>query len=114
MTIRTIIASLAAILLLLATPTAQAAVRLCDAEVEGHGQEATTEAEARKAALADWQARAGATFTWSLAGNKGITCLKSAKGGFVCKATGHPCALYQKPPEGPLRRLMPAAPGNGT
>lgn len=114
MSIRAAVALVAGLLALLPLETADAAARVCGAAVEGHGQEAATEAEARKAALSDWQARVGAAFAWRLAGNKGITCLKSANGGFVCKATGHPCTLRQKPPEVPLRRLMPAAPGKET
>lgn len=103
--------------LLLLAPTvigpASAAVLLCEAPVEGRGQKAPTEPEARRSALADWQARAGERFIWRLATNKGITCLAAAGGGYVCKATGHPCTLRQKPPDAPLRRLLPSAPGSG-
>jgi hypothetical protein len=97
----------------LAIEPADAAVLLCEAPVEGRGRQAPTEAEARRAALADWQAKAGDRFVWRLATNKGITCLAAAGGGFVCKASGHPCTLRQKPPDGPLKRLAPSAPGSG-
>lgn len=93
--------------------SAQAAVLVCERLIEGSGREAVTEPDARKAALADWQAKAGATFTWRLATNKGITCLKAANGNTVCRASGHPCALHQVPPAKELKRLMPNAPGNG-
>lgn len=93
---------------------ANAAVLLCEAPIEGRGRQAPTELEARRAALADWQVKAGERFVWRLATNKGITCLAAADGGYVCKATGHPCTLRQKPPDAPLKRLAPSAPGSGT
>lgn len=93
---------------------ANAAVLLCESPIEGHGRQAPTEVEAKRAALADWQAKAGERFVWRLATNKGITCMAATGGGYVCKATGHPCSLHQKPPDAPLKRLFPAAPGSGT
>lgn len=96
-----------------ASPSA-AAVLLCTAAIEGRGREAATELEARKAALADWHAKAGAKFTWRLARNKAIACLPAASGGVVCKAAGHPCTLHHKPPDAPMKRLPPAAPGSST
>ncbi len=94
-------------------PSAIAAVLVCDALVEGDGREHAQELEAKKAALESWHAKTGPDFTWRLATNKAITCLKTPTGRFLCKAAGHPCALRQVPPEGPLKRLMPSAPGKG-
>lgn len=91
----------------------QAAVLVCGAVVEGDGREGAAEPEAKKAALENWQAKVGPEFTWRLASNKAITCLKTPAGRFVCKAAGHPCSLRQVPPEGPSKRLMPGAPGTG-
>ncbi len=92
---------------------AHGAVKLCAAVVEGDGREAAAEPEARKAALESWQAKVGPDYTWQLATNKAITCVKTSAGRFLCKAAGHPCSLRQVPPEGPLKRLMPGAPGQG-
>ncbi|RTL62664.1 MAG: hypothetical protein EKK41_24955 [Hyphomicrobiales bacterium] len=92
---------------------AHGAVKLCAGVIEGDGREAAAEPEARKAALESWQAKVGPDFTWQLATNKAITCLKTPTGKFLCKAAGHPCSLRQVPPEGPLKRLMPGAPGQG-
>lgn len=97
---------------LYAAPAA-AAVLICDGLVEGDGREHAQELEAKKAALESWHAKAGPDFTWRLATNKAITCLKTPTGRFLCKAAGHPCALRQVPPDGPLKRLMPSAPGQG-
>lgn len=93
---------------------ADAAVLMCEAPVEGNGRKAPTETDARRAALADWQEKAGPRFVWRLATNKGITCIAAAGGGYVCKATAHPCILRQKPPDAPLKRLLPSAPGSNT
>jgi len=98
---------------LLAADAAYAAVLVCEASIAGEGRQAANETEARRAALENWQAKAGPRFTWRLATNKGIVCAAAAGGGFVCKATGHPCAIQQKPPDAPLKRLMPATPGSG-
>ncbi len=102
-----------ALLIVMATP-GQAAVLVCGALVEGDGRDAPAETEARRLALESWQAKAGPGVTWRLATNKGITCVKTPAGRSVCKAAGHPCVLRQVPPEAPLKRLMPSAPGQGT
>lgn len=96
-----------------AAGSASAAVLVCGRAVEGDGRENAVELEAKKAALESWQAKVGPDFTWRLATNKAITCLKAPSGRFLCKAAGHPCSLRQVPPEGPLKRLMPGAPGTG-
>ena len=94
--------------------SAHAAVMLCGDLVEGDGREHAQELEAKKAALESWHGKAGPDYTWRLATNKAITCLKSHGGRFICKAAGHPCELRQVPPNEPLKRLMPSAPGSGT
>lgn len=92
---------------------AHAAVLVCGDVVAGDGRTHEVELEAKKAALESWHAKVGPDFTWRLATNKAITCLKTPTGQFLCKAAGHPCSLRQVPPEGPLKRLMPSAPGRG-
>lgn len=105
------LALLAALGALLFATHAPAAVLVCGGLVEGDGRAHALELDARKAALESWHAKVGADFTWRLATNKAITCLKGGTGAFVCKAAGHPCRLHQVPPDAPLKRLMPAAPG---
>lgn len=87
---------------------------LCGGLVEGDGREHALELEAKKAALESWHLKVGPDYTWRQATNKAITCLKTPAGRYLCKAAGHPCILSQVPPKGPLKRLMPAAPGIGT
>lgn len=86
---------------------------VCGDVVEGDGREHADEIAAKKAALESWHLKVGPDYTWRLASNKALTCLKSQTGRFTCRATGHPCALKQVPPPGPLKRLMPSAPGTG-
>lgn len=94
--------------------SASAAVLVCGELVAGDGREHASELEAKKAALAHWQEKAGTDFPWRLAANKAITCLQTPSGKHLCKAAGHPCVLRQVPPEGGSKRLMPARPGQGT
>ena len=105
------IALLAGAGMILVANKADAAVLVCGALVEGDGRAHAVELEARKAALLNWHSKVGAEFTWRLATNKAITCVKGSTGTFVCKAAGHPCRLHQVPPDAPLKRLMPSAPG---
>jgi hypothetical protein len=99
----------------LIVPPTRAAVAECEAELAGKRALATTEIEAKKAALEDWLAKAkaiGPGYTrWQPAYNRRIDCRKEPSGQFQCQAIARPCMIKQVPgqdlvplPRGPQPR----------
>ena len=82
------------------TSQAAAAVRQCLPVVAVSARHATSEAEARKAALQSWIDHArlhGETFTrWQLADKRSLRCERTATG-HLCLAVGAPCTISQNP-----------------
>ncbi|MDX2258388.1 MAG: hypothetical protein NW205_05670 [Hyphomicrobiaceae bacterium] len=81
---------------------ARAAVRVCAASVAGAPAVAASEAEAKKAALADWTAKARSADIehplWRTAYRKSLTCTGGEPGTFKCSATAMPCEIRQVAP----------------
>lgn len=82
--------------------SADAAVRQCTPQpIVAVGEDAASEAAARKLALERWVADAaklGAQWTsWRLAVSRDLSCAKRADGGFACRVVGSPCAIAQNP-----------------
>ena len=82
---------------------AQAAVRQCTTRPTiATGEDAASEAAARKQALGRWVAEAakigGTAWTsWRLATSRDLNCQKRAEGGFACRAVAMPCMIMQNP-----------------
>ena len=90
---------------LVMAPSAHAAVALCKPLAVGETYQATSELDARRAALESWSRIAeghGAGFTrWQLAWERRIECARTADGKAVaCQASGRPCTISQVPVEG--------------
>lgn len=89
-------------LIFLAISPGFAAVRKCYAEISSGMQEAASEAEARKRALAAWMAEARklgpGLNAWRIAFKKELACGKADRGLYICIARGRPCTILQKPP----------------
>lgn len=81
---------------------ANAAVSICESQIQGKTAEAKSELEAKKAALDDWLQQAkkhGPEYTrWQIAFDRRIDCTKTAAGLYHCQAVGKPCAAKQVPP----------------
>ena len=80
---------------------AHAAVRQCFPVVNATAEHPSSEAEARRRAMADWTVAAnkfGQNFTrWQLADKRRIFCSKSQTGSFLCAVSGAPCTISQVP-----------------
>ena len=78
-----------------------AAIGLCRALAVGEAESASSELDARRAALARWTRLAethGPGYTrWALAWGRHIDCSRSAAGIYSCKAAGRPCSISQVP-----------------
>jgi len=90
---------------LLAEPSA-AAVRRCHGMISSRIAHAATEVDARKAAMAEWLAKAAALGPgfdrWQLAADRALQCYPAkAGGGFDCIAIGAPCVIQQNPKQQP-------------
>lgn len=94
--------------------SSEAAVRRCELPVTSGPQEAATEAEARRAAMARWLIAAGryspGHASWRLAVRRSIVCAPVDGQRFRCEATATPC-IIQQVPEPDLKRVPPAQPG---
>ncbi len=85
---------------------AQAAVRQCtERPTVTVGEDAASEAAARKQALDRWvseAAKLGVQWTsWRLAVSRDFKCERRAEGGFACRVVGAPCAIVQNPAKPP-------------
>ena len=91
---------------LLMPVSAHAAVRLCERMVSSGPRTASSEAEARRSALAAWLAEAntfGVAYTrWLNAQPHLMTCTRTPAG-FACAASGRPCRIKQVQPPGTTR-----------
>jgi hypothetical protein len=91
----------AALLLLGVAAPATAAVRQCGQPIIGTGQDAKSEAVARRKALAEWQLRAsrlGPQWAgWSIAHRKALSCRRLGDGAIECHAAALPCTIVQNP-----------------
>lgn len=117
-------AAVGVVVLLAATagPVA-AAVRVCTTAQLSDIAHASSELEARRAALASWRAKAarsGRAFTnWRLAAKKSSRCARLKDGRYACVAFAVPCRLQQvvprkRSPEGMKPQLPPGRlPGKG-
>ena len=89
---------------------ARAAMLTCQPAINAKGEDATSQVEARRKAMAGWlkQARKyGEGYVrWQLADNRRTFCAKSPAGGHACAVTGAPCTISQVP------GTPPSKPGN--
>lgn len=80
---------------------AEAAVRVCDPLVVGEIKRAPSEKAAKRAALADWVAKAKAGGmahpAWRIAFNKRLKCARVGTQ-FECVALGQPCTIKHTVP----------------
>lgn len=80
---------------------AEAATRVCKPLVVGDIKRAPSEMDAKRAALADWVAKANAAGAlhpaWRIAFNKRLRCGRVGSQ-FECVALGQPCTIVQKAP----------------
>lgn len=111
---RAILATIAALLLPLASADARAAVALCMPMTHGQAFEAGTELEARRGALQDWLRLAGhygVGYTrYQIAFDRDSSCERLPGGIFRCRASGRPCTISQVPhPELPVLHRGPRA-----
>ncbi|MEO1542546.1 MAG: hypothetical protein AAFR75_00775 [Pseudomonadota bacterium] len=94
--------------------SADAAVRVCKPLVVGQIEQAATEKDAKRAALASWvekSKRAGMEYpSWRLANNRRLRCEVVGRQ-HECVALGQPCTIRQVAPKPPLQ---PDAPEIGT
>ncbi|MGL4395419.1 MAG: hypothetical protein ACRCS9_02665 [Hyphomicrobium sp.] len=90
---------------------AGAAVRSCKPIVASDIATDGSELGARKKALDQWKAKAGALGkgydSWRLAASKSLKCFKRPVGDFECVAFGAPCIIAQNP-----QRVPRATPGS--
>ena len=102
------VASTMALLVPLSVP-GQAAVRRCFGAIIASGEHPHSEQEARRSALAAWEAtaaRLGPGYTrWQLAVGHRIACERRPSGGHLCRAMGAPCTIEQAPKPSPRRGI---------
>lgn len=74
---------------------AGSAAAFCGDRLEGGVATATSEDEARKAAISWWQSRAGSLGRgyehWETADDRDVSCRRDANGKVACVASGRPC-----------------------
>lgn len=89
----------------LAVPSAQAAIRICQAPVSSGLASDAVESRARAKALLAWAAKARASGnaapSWRTAAQKQLRCAKVASGNFDCIAFAQPCTISQVPRPSP-------------
>ena len=87
--------------MLLAIDPARGAVRACQPVINATGEDAASQVEARRKAMAGWLSQArkyGVAYTrWQLADKRRTFCAKSAAGGHACAVSGAPCMVSQVP-----------------
>ena len=93
--------------LLFGIDPARAAVRNCQPVINTTGEDATSQVEARRKAMAGWLAQArkfGEGYTrWQLADKRRTFCAKTAAGGHACAVSGAPCTISQAPGAPPVK-----------
>lgn len=93
--------------MLLGFHPARAAVRTCQPVINATGEDATSQVEARRKAMAGWLTLArkhGESYTrWQLADKRRTFCAKSTAGMHACAVSGAPCMVSQVPSAPPIK-----------
>lgn len=103
--------ALALVLLVAVAAASQAAVRTCTEVLAAAGEDAASEASAKRKAMAGWTTAAskfGPAFVlWRNAAEKSLSCMTLPSGIWRCQAYGRACGISQVPGTLPPNTHLP-------
>jgi hypothetical protein len=109
--VRLLLASLVAVIPLVPSSAALAAVQYCMPWAKADPAEGSSVTNAKRLALGNWLKHAatfGVEYTrWGISWNHALVCKASDRRTMICEAAGHPCAVRQVPPD----NFIPLRPG---